>query len=60
MTFDFMWDLMVELGVATNKEIRLVCCINGRKKETLIDILYARTGYHDLIQYMIDEVGGED
>ena len=48
MNFDEMYDKLIELDIATENEIDLVCCINGSTINTLQDILYARTGYRDL------------
>ena len=44
MNFDEMYDKLIELDIATEEEIKLVCCINGNNIDTLNDILYARTG----------------
>jgi len=46
MTLDEKNDYLIENGIATEKEIQLVTCINGWKEETLDDILYVRTGEH--------------
>lgn len=48
MSFDEMYDKLIELDIATEEEISLVCCINGNTIGTLQDILYARTGYREL------------
>ena len=48
--FNYVYEKLIEMGVATEKEIDLVCNINGNTIETLNDIIYARTGYHDLEQ----------
>ncbi len=40
-----MWDWLVDTGIATDEEVRLVTNINGLSMEVLNDILYARTGY---------------
>ena len=45
--FDKHYDILVEYSVATEDEIRLVCCINGHSEETLEDILYVKAGYRD-------------
>ena len=45
--FDKHYDILVEYSIATEDEIRLVCCINGHSKETLEDILYVKAGYRD-------------
>jgi hypothetical protein len=51
-----MWDWLVDKGIATDEEVRLVTNINGFSVETLNNVLYARTRYHDREQY---EDGGE-
>jgi len=48
--FNEMYDYLVEYNYATDKEINLVCCINGSSLDTLNDILYAKTGYRSLEQ----------
>ena len=55
MTVDEMWEKLVyDYGIATEDECQLVTDINGYTKETLLDILYARTGYRNFEQ-MEDE-----
>ena len=48
MSFDDIYDKLIELDIATENEIDLVCCINGYTIDTLNDIWYARTGYREL------------
>lgn len=48
MSFDVMYDKLIELDIATENEIDLVYCINGYTIDTLNDILYARTSYRKL------------
>lgn len=48
-------EYLIENGIATEKEISLVCDINGYNQETLNDILYARTGYRDFEQIKGEE-----
>lgn len=45
-----MWDYMVESGIATEEELKLVTNINGMSNDTLEDVLYARTGYRSMDQ----------
>ena len=45
-----IWDEIIELSIATEEELQLVTSINGYNEETLNDVIYARTGYHDLEQ----------
>ena len=49
-----LWDYMVEQGVATDDELRLVTSIDGMNIDTLNDVLYVRTGYRDIKQYKGD------
>lgn len=44
-------NLLVAYGIATDEEINLVTSINGWNEKSLNDILYVRTGYHDITQY---------
>jgi hypothetical protein len=41
---DQLWDKLIESGIATEEELKLVTCINGYTVETLNDVLFARTG----------------
>ena len=45
-----MYDYLVDNGVATDEEIKLVTQINGDNIDTYEDILYARTGYRNFEQ----------
>ena len=46
-----IWDYLVEMEIATEEELKLITDINGYNEETLNDVIYARSGYHDLEQY---------
>ena len=50
-----LWDFLVDYGIATEKEIGLVCSINGTNLDSLESILYSRTGYRSLEQYTESE-----
>lgn len=39
-----LWDNLIQAGIATEDELKLVTCINGYSVETLNSVLYARTG----------------
>ena len=43
---------IIELGIATEEEVDLVCNINGYSIDTLNDIIFAKTGYRDIEQYL--------
>lgn len=50
--FEDAVDLLIDMAVVTEKELNLVMEINGYNKESLNDILYARTGYRTFEQYV--------
>ena len=45
-----IWDYIVETGIATEDELRLITSINGTNEDSLNDVLYSRTGYRSLEQ----------
>ena len=45
-----VWNYLVEKEIASDDELRLVTKINGYREEVLNDVIYVRTGYHDLEQ----------
>lgn len=49
--YNELWDLLIELNIATEDELNLISSINGWRLETLKDVLYVRTGYRDAQQY---------
>lgn len=49
------WDYLVDNMIATEEELKLVTCINGYNEDSLLAVLYARTGYRS-----IDQIEGED
>lgn len=52
--YNELWDLLIENGVATEKELQLITAINGRNINTLNDVLYVRTGCRYLGQFKED------
>lgn len=50
-----IWELLTENSIATDSEIELVTCINGYSEESLLDILFARTGYRSIEQILDSE-----
>ena len=44
------WDYLVDTGIATEQELILVTYINGYNMESLNDIIYVRTAFHDVEQ----------
>jgi len=45
-----IYDYLVDFGIATEKEIRLVTSINGTTEDSLNAILFCRTGYRSVEQ----------
>jgi hypothetical protein len=41
---DNLWETLVDYSIATEEELQLVTSINGYNKQTMLDILYSRTG----------------
>ena len=52
---NYLWDTLVEYGIATNEEIGLVVALNGKSTKTLNDILYVRTGCRTLEQFFEED-----
>ena len=46
-----IYNFIIELEIATEEEVNLVTDICGYNEEALNDIIYARSGYHDMEQY---------
>lgn len=51
---DYLFNLLVELELFTEDELRLVTYINGYNLESLENCLYARYGYRDIEQFLED------
>ena len=51
----FIWENLVEMGIATNEELGLACALCGTTEHTLNRVLYIRTGYRSLEQMWEDE-----
>ena len=49
LTKDEMWDSLIEQGV-TERTLQIVTAINGYSTETMVDVLYAATGYRSFDQ----------
>lgn len=49
MTVQQMWEKLEEVGVS-EQTLQIVTDINGYNEETMLDILYAYTGYRNFDQ----------
>lgn len=49
MTVQQMWERLEELGVS-EQTLQIVTDINGYNEESMLDILYAHTGYRNFDQ----------
>ncbi len=49
-----IWDAIIECGIATEEELKLVTAINGYNSDALNDIIYVRTGYRNIKQLLED------
>lgn len=47
MDYEEAWNRLLENELATQDELELVTAINGKKLDTLVDILYVRAGTRD-------------
>lgn len=47
-----LWDLIIEFNIATYGELELITNINGYSIETLNDVIYAKSGYRNIKQYI--------
>jgi len=56
MDINEYWENLVEAGIATDEELKLVTAINGNNEQTLDDVLYVRTGYRNWRQYTTYEL----
>ena len=44
------WDFLLENDLASEDALKLITKINGFSIETLNDVIFCRTGYHDIKQ----------
>lgn len=55
MTTAQLWDYLIDNGIATAQELRLITDIIGYSTDALNKVIYARTGYHDYEQLVNDD-----
>ena len=49
-----LWDAIVEHGIATEEELELVTAINGCHNDALNDVIWVRTGYRNIEDFLED------
>ena len=52
MDLSKLWDNILSYGIATEEELQLISSINGYNETTLNDVIYVRTGYHTIDEYI--------
>lgn len=56
MTFEELWDLMLEYEIASEETLKVVTDLNGNTVEVLNDVLYCLTGYRNFEQWANDNI----
>lgn len=51
MNKEQMWDYLKEVVLVSEQTLQVVTDINGYSEETMLDILYAVTGYRSFEQF---------
>ena len=51
-----LYDDIINYGIATAEEMALVLMINGTSIEQLNNIIYAKTAYRDIEQFIENEI----
>ena len=59
MTVDQAYKMLIEYGIATPGELRLVTHLVGYRLDVLTAVLKTRTGYEDLDQFAEDYESGK-
>ena len=49
---NYIWTIMEDEGIATREELGLAVALCGQSEQTLNNVLYIRTGYRDIEQYL--------
>ena len=52
MNLEETWDKIIELGIATEGELELATYLTGYNIETLNNVVYIRTAYNNLNDYL--------
>ena len=57
--FSGLYDILIEYEIATEKELELVCSISGNNINTLLSVLYVRSGLRS-IEQLLSEIADEN
>jgi hypothetical protein len=52
--FEGLYNIFIDYMIANQGEIDLVCAINGQNMQSLLDILYVKTGLRSIEQLLTD------
>lgn len=50
--FSGLYNILIEYEIANENELELVCSINGNNVDTLLSVLYCRTGLRSIEQLL--------
>ena len=56
---DFAWGFCLDHEIASEQELDLATKLKGYNWDTIMDVVYIRTGYRDIEQYVGMEGGAE-
>ncbi len=56
---DFAWDFCLDNEIASEQELVLATKLKGFSWDTIMDVIFIRTGYNDIEQYVEMEGGAE-
>lgn len=59
MTWETMFDLLLEFGVVSEEALGLACALCGRNTDTMESVLYYYTGWRSF-EGWLEEINGED
>lgn len=52
MNVNEIYNYMIDYGLVSEETLNIITNINGYEEDTLNDVLYCVSGYHDIEQYL--------
>lgn len=52
MNIEEIYNYMIDYDLVSNETLDIITSINGYNEDTLNDVLYCVSGYHDIEQYL--------